>query len=627
MTKEEKITLSRIIISFTMIICFHFMALSDGAKFFAYISAYLIIGFDILIKAAKGIKNRQVFDENFLMSVATLGAVILAVFKTGDYTEAVAVMLFYQIGEMFQNHAVEKSRKNISQLMDIRPDYANIEVDGKIQRIDPDSVQIGDVIIVLPGEKIAIDGTIIKGESFLNTAALNGESRPHFVKEGDEVLSGWINLNSVLKVKTTQLFSQSTASKILDLVENASARKSKSENFISKFARIYTPLVCYAALMLALLPPLIRMFILNLPSDWDVWIYRSLTFLVISCPCALVISIPLSFFAAIGGASKAGILIKGSNYIETFARTKIFVFDKTGTLTKGVFEVCDIHHNVFDKEKIIEYAALAESASSHPVAKSIRQAHAKEINTTRVSDIVEHSGKGICAKVDERNIVIGNDTLMKQFNIQYVPCHTKSTIIHMAVDSQYAGHIVIADIVKPESKELISALKKEGINKITLLSGDNRQTSGQVAQYLGIQDVHSELLPAQKVQEVEKLLKCKAKKETLAFVGDGMNDAPVLSRSDIGIAMGSIGSDAAIEAADIVLMDDNPLKILTALRISRKCMKIVYQNIWFALSIKIFCLMLGALGLADMWLAVFADVGVMVIAVFNAIRALSIKNL
>ncbi len=622
MSKRQIVMLCKIIIATVMLILLHFIGLSGMNRFLAYLTTYLIIGGDILLKAGKGIKNRQVFDENFLMAVATVGAFVLAFYKTGDYTEAVAVMLFYQIGELFQSYAVGKSRKSISALMDIRPDYANIEKDGKLQRISPEEVKIGSIIIVQPGEKIPLDGIVIKGESTLNTSALTGESLPRFVKTDDNVYSGYINISGVLKIKTTKDFAESTASKILDLVENASSRKSKSENFISKFARVYTPVVCYAALLLALLPPLIRLYALHLPPDWENWIYRSLTFLVISCPCALVISIPLSFFAGIGGASKAGILIKGSNYLETLSNTKTVVFDKTGTLTQGVFDVCAIHHNKIDEAQLIEYAALAESASSHPIGKSILRAYGQEIDRSRVSDIQEISGNGIVAHVDGIPIAVGNDKLMKTLNVPHINCHQVGSIIHTAVNGEYSGHIVIADIIKPQAKQAIAALKKAGIKKTVMLTGDTDNIARNVAKSLEIDEVYSELLPSDKVIKLEDLLNKQPVNEKLAFVGDGINDAPVLARADIGIAMGAIGSDAAIEAADVVLMDDNPMKISTAIRLSRKCLQIVRQNIYFALSVKAVCLLLGALGIANMWLAIFADVGVMIIAVLNAIRAL-----
>lgn len=626
MSKRQIVMLCKIIIATVMLILLHFVGLSGMNRFLAYLTTYLIIGGDILLKAGKGIKNRQVFDENFLMAVATVGAFVLAFYKTGDYTEAVAVMLFYQIGELFQSYAVGKSRKNISALMDIRPDYANIEKDGKLQRISPEEVKIGSTIIVQPGEKIPLDGIVVKGESTLNTSALTGESLPRSVKTGDEIYSGCINISGVLSIQTTKEFSESTVSKILDLVENASSRKSKSENFISKFARIYTPAVCYAALLLALLPPLIRLYALHLPPDWENWIYRSLTFLVISCPCALVISIPLSFFAGIGGASKAGILIKGSNYLETLSNTKTVVFDKTGTLTQGVFDVCGVHHNTLDESQLIEYAALAESASTHPIGKSILRAYGQEVDRSRVSDIQEISGNGIIANVDGVKIALGNDKLMKSLNVKHINCHQVGTIIHAAVDREYGGHIVIADIIKPQAKQAIAALKKAGIKKTVMLTGDSNGVAQYVGNLLDIDEVYSELLPADKVSKIEELLKKQSTNDKLAFVGDGINDAPVLARADIGIAMGAIGSDAAIEAADVVLMDDDPMKITTAILLSRKCIGIVYQNIYCALLVKALCLLLGALGIANMWLAVFADVGVMIIAVLNAIRALFIPK-
>ena len=568
------------------------------------------------------------FDENFLMAVATVGAIAIALYEqSGDYTEAIAVMLFYQIGELFQSYAVGKSRRNISELMDIRPDYANVEQDGKLEKVDPDEVEIGSVIVVQPGEKVPIDGVILEGSSTLNTSALTGESIPREATAGDEIISGCINMTGLLKVKTTKEFGESTVSRILDLVENASSRKSRSEEFISRFARIYTPAVCYAALALAFLPPLVRMIGMGLAADWDIWIYRALTFLVISCPCALVISIPLSFFAGIGGASNAGVLVKGSNYLETLSQTKIVVFDKTGTLTRGVFEVNGIHHNEMEDEKLIEYAALAESASSHPISRSIQKAYGKEIDRSRVTDIREISGNGVLAKVDGHEVAAGNDKLMERLGIEYIGCHLVGTIIHVAVDGTYAGHIVISDVLKPHSKEAVRELKTAGVQKTVMLTGDIRRVAEQVAGELGLDAVYSELLPADKVEKVEALLASKPEKEKLAFVGDGINDAPVLGRADIGIAMGAMGSDAAIEAADVVLMDDDPMKISKAIKISRKCLRIVYQNIVFAIGVKLICLLLGALGIANMWLAIFADVGVMIIAVLNAIRALFVKNL
>ena len=620
--------LIRILIAAVMLIALNFVPVTGLLRLALYLVPYLITGYDILLKALKGIKNRQVFDENFLMAVATVGAIAIALYdQTGDYTEAIAVMLFYQIGELFQSYAVGKSRRNISELMDIRPDYANIERDGKLEKVDPDEVEIGSVIVVQPGEKVPIDGIIVDGRSTLNTSALTGESVPRDAGEGEEIISGCINMTGVLKVKTTKEFGESTVSKILDLVENASSRKSRSEEFISRFARIYTPAVCYAALALAFLPPLVRLLGMGLPAEWDVWFYRALTFLVISCPCALVISIPLSFFAGIGGASNAGVLVKGSNYLETLSQTKIVVFDKTGTLTQGVFEVNGIHHNQMEKEKLLEYAALAESASSHPISKSIQKAYGKEIDRSRVSDIREISGNGVTAKVDGHEVAAGNDKLMDHLGVTYIPCHSVGTIIHLAVDGVYAGHIVISDRIKPHSKEAIRELKKAGIRKTVMLSGDIRKVAEHVAEELGIDEVCSELLPADKVEKVEELIRTKSEKEKLAFVGDGINDAPVLGRADIGIAMGAMGSDAAIEAADVVLMDDDPLKIAKAIRISRKCLGIVYQNIVFAIGVKLICLALGALGIANMWLAIFADVGVMIIAVLNAIRALFVKNI
>ena len=628
MNKKQKKMLIRILIAAVMLIALNFVPVTGLLRLALYLVPYLITGYDILLKALKGIKNRQVFDENFLMAVATVGAIAIALYdQTGDYTEAIAVMLFYQIGELFQSYAVGKSRRNISELMDIRPDYANIERDGKLEKVDPDEVEIGSVIVVQPGEKVPIDGIIVDGRSTLNTSALTGESVPRDAGEGEEIISGCINMTGVLKVKTTKEFGESTVSKILDLVENASSRKSRSEEFISRFARIYTPAVCYAALALAFLPPLVRLLGMGLPAEWDVWVYRALTFLVISCPCALVISIPLSFFAGIGGASNAGVLVKGSNYLETLSQTKIVVFDKTGTLTQGVFEVNGIHHNQMEEEKLLEYAALAESASSHPISKSIQKAYGKEINRSRVSDIREISGNGVTAKVDGHEVAAGNDKLMDHLGVTYIPCHSVGTIIHLAVDGVYAGHIVISDRIKPHSKEAIRELKKAGIRKTVMLSGDIRKVAEHVAEELGIDEVCSELLPADKVEKVEELIRTKSEKEKLAFVGDGINDAPVLGRADIGIAMGAMGSDAAIEAADVVLMDDDPLKIAKAIRISRKCLGIVYQNIVFAIGIKLICLALGALGIANMWLAIFADVGVMIIAVLNAIRALFVKNI
>ena len=636
MTKKQKTMLWRILAASVLLLVLQLLAADTfdrlGAsgrwiRLVCYLADYFIIGYDILRKAFKGIRNGQIFDENFLMAVATLGALALAVYENGDYLEAIAVMLFYQVGEWFQSYAVGRSRRNISDLMDIRPDYANIEKNGKLEQVDPDEVEIGSVIVVQPGEKVPIDGIVVEGASTLNTAALTGESLPREAKSGDEIISGCINMTGLLKIRTTKEFGESTVSKILDLVENASSRKSKSEDFISRFAKIYTPAVCYAALALAILPPLIRMLGLGLDADWETWIYRALTFLVASCPCALVISIPLSFFAGIGGASKAGVLVKGSNYLETLSQTQIVVFDKTGTLTQGVFEVNGIHHNKIEDAKLVEYAALAESASSHPISKSLQKAYGKEIDRSRVSDIQEISGNGVIAKVDGVTVAAGNDKLMNRLNIKAIPCHSVGTIIHIAIDGKYAGHIVISDIVKPHSKGAIQALKKAGVSKTVMLTGDSRKVADQVASSLGIDQVYSELLPADKVEKVEELLNEKSDKAKLAFVGDGINDAPVLGRADIGIAMGAMGSDAAIEAADIVLMDDDPMQIAKAIKISRKCLGIVYQNIVVAIGIKLICLVLVALGFANMWLAVFADVGVMILAVFNAIRALFVKGL
>jgi len=620
--------LIRILISAVLLIGLNFVPVTGIVRFLLYLVPYLVIGYDILLKALKGIKNRQVFDENFLMAVATVGAIALAVYdQSGDYTEAVAVMLFYQIGELFQSYAVGKSRRNISELMDIRPDYANIEKDGKLEKADPDEVEIGSIIVVQPGEKVPIDGVITEGSSSLNTSALTGESLPRDAGTGDEIISGCINMTGVLKIRTTKEFGESTVSKILDLVENASSRKSRSEAFISRFARVYTPAVCCAALALAFLPPLVRMLGPGMAPEWGTWIYRALTFLVISCPCALVISIPLSFFAGIGGASKAGVLVKGSNYLETLSQTKIVVFDKTGTLTQGVFEVNGIHHNELEDEKLVEYAALAESASSHPISRSLQKAYGKEIDRSRVSDIREISGNGVIAKVDGTEVAAGNDKLMRYLGIPYISCRSVGTIIHMAIDGKYAGHIVISDVIKPHSGEAVRQLKKAGVRRTVMLTGDAAKVADQVAETLGLDEVYSELLPADKVEKVEELIRRKPENAKLAFVGDGINDAPVLGRADIGIAMGAMGSDAAIEAADVVLMDDDPLQIAKAIKISRKCLRIVYQNIVFAIGIKLICLALGALGFADMWLAIFADVGVMILAVLNAIRALFVKKL
>ena len=628
MNKKQKKMLLRITAAAVMLIALHFAPVRGWPRFALYLIPYLTIGYDILRKALRGIWNRQVFDECFLMAVATVGAIALAVYEgSGDYTEAVAVMLFYQVGEWFQSYAVGKSRRNISELMDIRPDYANIETDGRLEQVDPDEVEVGTVIVVQPGEKVPIDGVVAEGSSTLNTAALTGESLPRDVAAGDEIISGCINMTGVLKIRTTREFGASTVSKILDLVENATSRKSRSEDFISRFARIYTPAVCGAALALALLPPLVRMLALGLAPGWGDWIYRALTFLVISCPCALVISIPLSFFAGIGGASRAGVLVKGSNYLETLSQTKIVVFDKTGTLTQGVFEVCGVHHSEMENEALLEYAALAESASSHPISRSIQRAYGREIDRSRVSDIQELSGNGVIAVVDGRQVAAGNDRLMDRLGIPYISCHSVGTIIHMAIDGKYAGHIVISDVVKPHAKEAIQALKAAGVRKTVMLTGDRQNVAEHVAGQLGVDQVYSQLLPAGKVEKVEALLAEKADRDKLAFVGDGINDAPVLGRADVGIAMGAMGSDAAIEAADVVLMDDDPLKIAKAIRISRKCLGIVYENIVFAIGVKLICLALGALGAANMWLAIFADVGVMILAVLNAIRALFVEKL
>ena len=621
MNKKQKKMLVRIIISFVLVVVFSQLPVEGYLRFGLFMIPYLIIGYDILKKAFKGIRNKQVFDENFLMAVATIGAILL-----GDYTEGTAVMLFYQIGELFQSYAVGRSRRNISELMDIRPDYANVENNGELEQVDPDEVAIGTIIVVQPGEKVPIDGVITEGTSTLNTSALTGESLPRSAKVGDEVISGCINMTGLLKIRTTKEFGESTVSKILELVENSSSRKSKSENFISKFAKYYTPAVCYGALALALLPPIV-LLLMGKPAMWGDWIYRALTFLVISCPCALVISIPLSFFAGIGGASNQGVLVKGSNYLETLAQTKYVVFDKTGTMTQGVFEVSGIHHNEMSDEKLLEYAALAECSSSHPISKSLQKAYGKPVDRNRVTDIEEISGNGVIAKVDGVSVAAGNAKLMKKLGIAYQECHHVGTVVHMAVDGRYAGHILISDIIKPHAKEAIAELKKAGISRTVMLTGDSKRVADQVATELGIDEVYSELLPADKVTKVEELLDKKTAKEKLAFVGDGINDAPVLSRADIGIAMGALGSDAAIEAADIVLMDDDPLKISKAIKIARKCIRIVYENIYFAIGIKVLCLILGAIGIANMWMAIFADVGVMIIAVLNAIRALFVKKL
>ena len=640
MNKHQRKMLIRILIASSILLVLQFISIatfdilddylfvSSGRilRFALYFTDYLIIGHDILKKAFKGIMNRQIFDENFLMAIATVGAMAIAIYSNGDYVEAIAVMLFYQIGEWFQSYAVGKSRKNISELMDIRPDYANIEVDGKIEKVDPDEISVGSIIVVQPGEKVPIDGIVVEGDSTLDTSALTGESLPREVKVDDNIISGCINMSGLLKIKTTKEFGESTVSKILDLVENASSKKSKSEQFISKFARVYTPAVCYSALALAIIPPLVRLLIMGVDAQWGIWIYRALTFLVISCPCALVISIPLSFFAGIGGASNEGILIKGSNYLETLSKVKTIVFDKTGTLTKGVFEVDGIHHNKLEDEKILEFAALAESASSHPISKSLQRAYGKEIDRTRVSNIQEISGNGVIAFVDNHKVAVGNDKLMRSLNIAYINCHSIGTIIHIAIDDEYAGHIVISDILKPNTKKAIASLKNAGITNTVMLTGDAKKVADKVASDLGITKVFSELLPEDKVNKVEELLKVEGK-DKLAFVGDGINDAPVLSRADIGIAMGAMGSDAAIEAADVVLMDDDPLKISKAIKISKKCLRIVYQNIVFAIAIKLICLILGAFGEVNMYVAIFADVGVMILAVLNAIRCLFVKNL
>ena len=622
MNKKQKKMLTRIIIAFVLIAVLSVLPVDGYLEFALYMIPYLVIGYDILKKAFKGIRNKQVFDENFLMAVATIGAILLK-----DYKEGTAVMLFYQIGELFQSYAVGKSRRNITELMDIRPDYANIENDGKLEKVDPDEVEIGSIIVVQPGEKVPLDGVIVEGTTTLNTSALTGESLPRSAKPGDEIISGCINMTGVLKIRTTKEFDESTVSKILELIEESSSRKSRSENFISKFARYYTPAVCYGALALAVLPPIVNLVILHNPAMWSQWSYRALTFLVISCPCALVISIPLSFFAGIGGASNAGVLVKGSNYLETLSETKYVVFDKTGTLTKGVFEVAGVHHNTMEQSKILEYAALAESFSSHPISRSLKTAYGKEINQNRVTDVEEISGNGVTAKVDGTPVAVGNVKLMKRIGVEAVECHQVGTVIHVAIDGAYAGHILISDVPKPTSKDAIANLKKNGIKETVMLTGDIDRVAQQVAGELGVDRVYSELLPADKVSKVEELLAKKSEKEKLAFVGDGINDAPVLSRADIGIAMGAMGSDAAIEAADVVLMDDDPMKIVKAIRIAKKCMRIVYENIYFAIGIKVICLILGAVGIANMWVAIFADVGVMVLAVLNAIRTLFVKRL
>ena len=627
MNKKQKLMLKRIIIAGILMIALQFVPITGVLQLICFLVVYGIIGYDILWKSWKGICNKQVFDENFLMAVATIGAFALAIYEqSGDYNEAIAVMLFYQIGELFQSYAVGKSRRNITALMDIRPDYANIEANGQLTKVDPYDVAIGDIIVVQPGEKVPLDGIVVEGKASLDTSALTGESVPRNAVVGDEIISGCINTNGVLKIRTTKEFDDSTVAKILELVENATSRKSKSENFISKFARIYTPFVCYSALALAILPPLANLFIWQVGGNWDIWVYRALTFLVISCPCALVISVPLSFFAGIGGASKEGILVKGSNYLEALSKTKYVVFDKTGTLTHGVFQVSAVHHNTLAQEKLLEYAALAECASSHPISLSLQCAHEGEIDRNRVTDIQEISGHGIVAKVDGKSVAVGNDKLMDQLHVAYKNCHSTGTIIHIAINNDYAGHIVISDVVKPQSKEAIQALKKAGIKKTVMLTGDRDSVAQAVAHELAIDEVHSQLLPADKVTQVEKLLAAKEKDSNLAFVGDGINDAPVLTRADIGIAMGAMGSDAAIEAADVVLMDDNPRNIAKAINIAKKCMSIVYENIIFAIGIKALCLLLGAVGIANMWFAIFADVGVMILAVLNAIRALNVKN-
>lgn len=628
MTAKQKKMLIRIIIASVLLIALALSPITGYLRLALFLIPYFIVGYDILLKAAKGIANGRVFDENLLMTVATLGAIAIALYdNTGDYTEAVAVMLFYQIGEWFQAYAVGKSRKNISELMDIRPDYANIEQNGQLEKVDPDEVEIGTIIVVQPGEKVPIDGVVIEGESSLNTSALTGESLPRNVEVGDEITSGCINLSGLLKIRTTKLFGDSTVSQILELVENASSRKSRSEAFITRFARVYTPIVFFSALTLAVIPPLVRLFGLGLDAQWDDWIYRALVFLVISCPCALVISIPLSFFAGIGGASNQGILVKGSNYLENLSETKVLVFDKTGTLTEGVFEVVGVHHNKIEEKKLLEFAALAESASSHPISKSLQKAYGLPLNRNRVKDIREISGQGVIAKVDDVEVAAGNEKLMKSLNVQAIPCHSVGTIVHIAINGEYSGHIVISDRIKAHAKEAIRQVKLAGIQKTVMLSGDGRKVAEHVAKELGIDEVRSELMPADKVRIVEELLEQNKSRGKLAFVGDGINDAPVLSRADLGIAMGAMGSDAAIEAADVVLMDDDPLKIAKGIKISRKCLAIVKENIWFAIGIKVACLILGAFGIANMWMAIFADVGVMILAVLNAIRALFVKNL
>lgn len=627
MNKKQKLMLKRIIIASLLVIALQFAPITGVLQLICFLAVYGIIGYDILWKSWKGICNKQVFDENFLMAVATIGAFALAIYEqSGDYNEAIAVMLFYQIGELFQSYAVGKSRRNITALMDIRPDYANIEADGQLTKVDPYDVAVGDIIVVQPGEKVPLDGIVVEGKASLDTSALTGESVPRNAVVGDEIISGCINTNGLLKIRTTKEFDDSTVAKILELVENATSRKSKSENFISKFARVYTPFVCYSALALAILPPLANLFIWQVGGNWDIWVYRALTFLVISCPCALVISVPLSFFAGIGGASQEGILVKGSNYLEALSKTKYVVFDKTGTLTHGVFQVSAVHHNTLAQEKLLEYAALAECASSHPISLSLQRAHKGEIDRNRVTDIQEISGHGIVAKVDGISVAVGNDKLMDQLHVAYKNCHSTGTIIHIAINNEYAGHIVISDVVKPQSKEAIQALKKAGIKKTVMLTGDRDSVAQAVAQELAIDEVHSQLLPADKVTQLENLLSAKEQDSNLAFVGDGINDAPVLTRADIGIAMGAMGSDAAIEAADVVLMDDNPRNIAKAINIAKKCMSIVYENIIFAIGIKALCLLLGAVGIANMWFAIFADVGVMILAVLNAIRALNVKN-